>query len=58
MNASIYVWRRAVFVADPKIFYADTKLFEMPEVRSQDIDSELDFEIVSLIMKERNDGAT
>lgn len=53
MNASIYVWRRAVFVAEPKIFYEDTKLFEMPEERSQDIDSELDFEIVRLLMERR-----
>ena len=53
MNASIYVWQRAVLVAEPKVFYADTKLFEMPEERSQDIDSELDFEIVRLIMERR-----
>lgn len=55
MNASIYAWRRDVFVGDPKIFYADTKLFEMPEDRSQDIDSELDFKIVRLIMDGRNE---
>jgi N-acylneuraminate cytidylyltransferase/CMP-N,N'-diacetyllegionaminic acid synthase len=54
MNASIYVWRRDVFVVSPKVFYADTKLFEMPEDRSQDIDSELDFQIVNLIMDGRN----
>lgn len=53
MNASIYVWRRAAFVAEPKIFYPDTRLFEMPEERSHDIDSELDFEIVRLLMERR-----
>lgn len=53
MNASIYVWRRSAFVAEPKIFYADTRLFEMPEERSHDIDSELDFEIVRLLMERR-----
>lgn len=55
MNASIYVWRRAAFVAEPKVFYADTKLFEMPEERSQDIDSELDFEIVRMLMERHKD---
>ena len=55
MNASIYVWRRAAFVAEPKIFYTDTRLFEMPEERSQDIDSELDFEIVRLLMARRKE---
>lgn len=53
MNASIYVWRRDAFAADPRVFYDDTKLFEMPDERSQDIDSELDFKIVELIMRER-----
>ena len=55
MNASIYVWRRAAFVAEPKIFYADTRLFEMPEERSHDIDSELDFEIVRMLMEQRKE---
>jgi len=54
MNASIYVWRRDAFVVDPKVFYNDTLLFEMPDERSQDIDSPLDFKIVELIMRERH----
>ena len=49
MNASIYVWRRDVFVANPAIFYDDTALFEMPADRSFDIDSELDWDIVSMM---------
>lgn len=53
MNASIYIWRRAAFVAEPKVFYPDTRLFEMPEERSHDIDSELDFEIVRMLMERR-----
>lgn len=51
MNASIYVWRRDVFVEDPKVFYASTRLFEMPPERSHDIDSLLDFEIVAFLME-------
>ena len=58
MNASIYVWQRSAFVNNPRIFYPDTRLFEMPEERSQDIDSELDFEIVRLIMESRSEIST
>jgi CMP-N,N'-diacetyllegionaminic acid synthase len=53
MNASIYVWRRDVFLADPRVFYDETVLFEMPEDRSVDIDTELDFELVRLLMERR-----
>lgn len=50
MNASIYVWNRLALEREARVFYDDTLLFEMPEVRSQDIDSELDFDIVEMIM--------
>ena len=53
MNASIYVWRRDAFFNEPKVFYDDTLLYEMPEERSIDIDSELDFEIVDHLMRKR-----
>ena len=53
MNASIYVWIRAVLFESPTLFNADTRLFVMPEDRSIDIDSELDFEMVELIMNKR-----
>ena len=46
MNASIYVWNADIFRQNPKVFYDDTRLFEMPAERSHDIDSELDFDIV------------
>jgi len=51
MDGSIYVWNTAIFRADPKVFYSDTKLFEMPEERSHDIDTERDFAIVEMLMK-------
>lgn len=54
MNASIYVWRRAALFDFPTVFNADTRLYIMPEERSTDIDGELDFEIVELLMKKRN----
>ena len=53
MNASIYVWRRDPFLADPRVFYPDTRLYVMPEERSHDIDSELDFAIVAFLMSRR-----
>lgn len=53
MNASIYVWRAEVFRARPAGLYPDTRLFEMPEDRSVDIDSPLDLEIVRMLMARR-----
>ena len=50
MNASIYVWNRDAFLRHPAVFYDDTLLFEMPEARSHDIDTELDFEWVEFLM--------
>lgn len=54
MNASIYVWQRSALFDYPTVFNADTRLFVMPEERSTDIDNELDFEIVELLLKKRN----
>jgi len=54
MNASIYVWRRNALFEDPALFKAGTVLYEMPPERSVDIDSELDFRIVDMIMSERD----
>ena len=50
MNASIYVWRRDAFLGDPRVFYPDTQLFEMPEDRSVDIDSPVDLLLVELLL--------
>jgi CMP-N,N'-diacetyllegionaminic acid synthase len=53
MNASIYVWQRDALINDPRVFYDDTRLYAMPRERSFDIDEELDFEMVELIMTKR-----
>lgn len=50
MNASIYVWKREVLFDSPSLFTPETLLYEMPEERSVDIDSELDFKIVEMLM--------
>ncbi len=53
MNASIYVWKREKFVESPSVFYPNTKLFVMPEERSFDIDTELDFEWVEYLFSRK-----
>jgi N-acylneuraminate cytidylyltransferase/CMP-N,N'-diacetyllegionaminic acid synthase len=53
MNASIYAWKRESFFNAQSVFTDKTILFIMPEERSQDIDSELDFEIVKLLAEKR-----
>ena len=50
MNASIYAWRADVFRRDPKLFYDDTRLFEMPAERSREINSAFDLEIIEAMM--------
>ena len=53
MNASIYAWRVAAFLEHPAVFYPDTRLFEMPQERSADVDSEVDFTLVELLLRKR-----
>lgn len=53
MNASIYVWTRARLMSDLPLLATDTRLHVMPEERSIDIDSELDFEFVDYLMRTR-----
>ncbi len=53
MNASIYVWRRDSLFEETSLFKPGTALHVMPEERSIDIDSELDFRIVEMIMQGR-----
>ena len=57
MNASIYAWRVAAFLENPAVFYPDTRLFEMPQERSTDIDSDLDFALVELLLRKRMESA-
>jgi CMP-N-acetylneuraminic acid synthetase len=53
MNASIYIWRRETLLNATSVFDSKTILYEMPEERSIDIDSELDFEFVSFLAEKR-----
>lgn len=51
MNASIYIWRRDAILHSQTLFLENTGLYVMPEERSIDIDSELDFEFVEFLME-------
>lgn len=51
MNASIYIWKRDVILNKNSIFLEKTGLYVMPEERSIDIDSELDFKFVEFLMR-------
>jgi len=50
MNASIYVWHRNT--VDKGLWGGRTRLYEMPRERSIDIDSEIDFKLVELLLEE------
>jgi CMP-N,N'-diacetyllegionaminic acid synthase len=55
MNASVYVWKRKVLIESNTLFMNGTKLYVMPEERSIDIDSDLDFEFVTFLASKRGD---
>ena len=50
INGSIYIWDIKKFLVDPKIIYHDTKLMEMPALRSVDIDYAHDFKLAEILM--------
>ncbi|MFB9276303.1 acylneuraminate cytidylyltransferase family protein [Cohnella cellulosilytica] len=56
MNASIYIWRREFILNDHPLFLPDTLLHVMPEERSIDIDSELDWQMVEWLLGGRLEG--
>ena len=60
MNASIYVYRRNTFFKEFEntCLIEKTIFFEMPEERSIDIDTKLDFEIVEYLMNKNSSNYT
>ncbi|CAI6084369.1 cytidylyltransferase domain-containing protein [Cohnella sp. JJ-181] len=56
MNGSIYVWTRSALLENDTLFLSDTRLYEMPEERSIDIDHELEWEWVSFLMNKRSES--
>ena len=55
MNASIYIWRRKALLDYNTLFVDKTSLYIMPEERSVDIDSKIDWEFVEYIIKKSED---
>jgi CMP-N-acetylneuraminic acid synthetase len=55
MNGSVYVWHRDSLQYG--LWDGSVRLYVMPRERSVDIDSELDFRIVELLMQERGPAA-
>ena len=53
MNASFDIWKREVLLKSDTLFTDNTGLYVMPEDRSIDIDCELDWRIVEMLMAER-----
>ncbi|EKD55397.1 MAG: hypothetical protein ACD_60C00010G0007 [uncultured bacterium] len=57
MNASIYIWKRETLLNGEHTINDRTLLYIMPEERSIDIDSHLDWKFVSLLARGRKDLA-
>ena len=53
-NASIYIWNRKSLINFKSFFTKKTVFYEMPENRSIDIDSKLDFQLVEFLLKKNN----
>jgi len=53
MNASIYIWRRSALLKYKSLFVKNTGIYIMPEERSIDIDTPLDLEIVSFLLRKK-----
>ena len=53
MNASIYVWSQESILKSEEVLGPNTGIFIMPEERSIDVDSELDFQFVEFILSKR-----
>jgi len=51
MNASIYIWKRKSLLKSDNLFRNKTSIYEMPEKRSWDLDTNFDFEIIKYLIK-------
>ena len=57
LNASIYAWGRNSLLSARHVIQTKTRLYVMPEERSVDIDSELDFRWVEFLMNDEQKSA-
>ena len=51
LNASIYIWKRKTLIKEKSLNQCKAVIYEMPEHRSIDIDSEFDLRIVKFLLK-------
>jgi len=54
LNASVYVWWKDVLKKTPSVYLENSKIYIMPRERSIDIDDEIDFELVKLLMGKKH----
>ena len=52
-NASIYIWRRKSLINFKSFYKSKTVLYEMPESRSWDIDTNFDFKVVKYLLSQK-----
>lgn len=57
MNASIYVWRRDALESGDTVFLEKTRAYVMDHRSAFDIDDEVDFDVVELLMRRRAGAA-
>jgi len=50
MNASIYIWKRNILLNSKSLYESKTVLYEMPESRSIDLDSNFDLKLLKLLI--------
>ena len=53
-NGSLFIWKRKSLINFKSIFTKKAVFYEMPENRSIDIDSKLDFQLVEFLLKKKN----
>lgn len=51
LNGAIYLWRRTAFENSPHPLQHKTELYVMPQMRSVDIDSALDFALAEIVIQ-------
>ena len=51
LNASIYIWKRKDLLKSKRLINKRTVFYQMPYIRSIDIDDKFDFKIVEYILK-------
>ncbi|MDC0533545.1 acylneuraminate cytidylyltransferase family protein [Candidatus Pelagibacter sp.] len=54
MNAAIYIWKRNKLLQSKNLLQKSLSIYEMPQEKSIDIDTELDFRINEMIIKKFN----